>query len=62
MYGRLVDGDSTWEDETFSPDVVLKDLDKIETEEYILEAIHTPWTRIKSFLLFNKKFKLSNNW
>ena len=32
MYGRLVDGDSTWEDETFSPDVVLKDLDKIETE------------------------------
>jgi len=42
MYGRLVDGDSTWEDETFSPDVVLKDLDKIETEEYILEAIHTP--------------------
>ena len=42
MYGKLVDGDSTWEDETFSPDVVLKDLDKIETEEYILEAIHTP--------------------
>ena len=42
MYGRLVDGDSTWEDETFSPDVVLKDLDKIETEEYILQAIHTP--------------------
>jgi len=42
MYGRLVDGDSSWEDETFSPDVVLKDLDKIETEEYILEAIHTP--------------------
>ena len=42
MYGKLVDGDSTWEDETFSPDVVLKDLDKIKTEEYILEAIHTP--------------------
>ena len=42
MYGRLVDGDSSWEDETFSPDVVLKDLDKIETEEYILQAIHTP--------------------
>ena len=42
MYGRLVDGDSSWEDETFSPDVVLKDLDKIETKEYILQAIHTP--------------------
>ena len=42
MYGKLVDGDSTWEDETFYPDVVLKDLDKIKTEEYILEAIHTP--------------------
>ena len=29
MYGKLVDGDSTWEDETFSPDVVLKDLELI---------------------------------
>jgi glyoxylase-like metal-dependent hydrolase (beta-lactamase superfamily II) len=42
MYGRLVDGDSSWEDETFNPDVVLKDKDIIETEEYTLEAIHTP--------------------
>ena len=42
MYGRLVDGDSSWEDETFNPDVVLKDKDIIETDEYTLEAIHTP--------------------
>ena len=42
MYGRLVDGHSSWEDETFKPDVVLKDKDLIETEEYTLEAIHTP--------------------
>ena len=42
MYGRLVDGDSSWEDETFFPDVVINDSDKIETKEYILEAIHTP--------------------
>ena len=42
MYGRLVDGESSWEDETFIPDVVLKDADIIETDEYTLEVIHTP--------------------
>ena len=42
MYGRLVDGESSWEDETFIPDVVLNDADIIETDEYTLEVIHTP--------------------
>ena len=42
MYGRLVDGESSWEDETFSPDIVLNDKDLIETEEYTIEVIHTP--------------------
>ena len=42
MYGRLVDGESSWEDETFIPDVVLNDGDLIETNEYTLEVIHTP--------------------
>ncbi|MDA8890473.1 MBL fold metallo-hydrolase, partial [Gammaproteobacteria bacterium] len=42
MYGRLVDGESSWEDETFIPDIVLNDKDIIETDEYTLEVIHTP--------------------
>ena len=42
MYGRLVDGESSWEDESFIPDIVLNDKDVIETEEYTLEVIHTP--------------------
>ena len=42
MYGRLVDGDSLWEDETFIPDIVMSDGDTIETSEYSIEAIHTP--------------------
>ncbi len=42
MYGRLVDGESAWEDETFIPDVVLSDADLIKTDEYTLEVIHTP--------------------
>ena len=42
MYGRLIDGESSWEDETFVPDVVLNDGDLIETNEYTLEVIHTP--------------------
>ena len=42
MYGRLVDGDSLWEDETFIPDIVMTDGDTIETSEYSIEAIHTP--------------------
>jgi glyoxylase-like metal-dependent hydrolase (beta-lactamase superfamily II) len=41
-YGRLVDGESTWEDETFIPDIVLSDKDILETEEYTIEVIHTP--------------------
>ena len=42
MYGRLVDGESSWEDETFIPDVILNDADIIKTHEYTLEVIHTP--------------------
>ena len=42
MYGRLVEGDSSWEDETFVPDIVLNDSDIIKTNEYTLQAIHTP--------------------
>ena len=42
MYGRLVDGESSWEDESFIPDIVLNDKDVLETEEYTLEVIHTP--------------------
>ena len=42
MYGRLIDGESSWEDETFIPDVILNDADIINTDEYTLEAIHTP--------------------
>ena len=42
MYGRLVDGDSLWEDETFIPDIVMSDGDIIETSEYSIKAIHTP--------------------
>ena len=42
MYGRLIDGESSWEDETFIPDVILNDTDIIKTDEYTLEVIHTP--------------------
>ena len=42
MFGRLVDRDSEWEDETFVPDTVLSDSDTISTNEYTLETIHTP--------------------
>ena len=42
MYGRLIDGESSWEDNTFIPDVILNDADIIKTDEYTLEVIHTP--------------------
>ena len=42
MFGRLVDRDSEWEDETFIPDTVLNHGDNILTNEYSLETIHTP--------------------
>ena len=42
MYGRLIDGESSWEDETFIPNVILNDADIIKTDEYTLEVIHTP--------------------
>ncbi len=42
MFGRLVDRESQWEDETFTPDNVLSHGDIISTDEYSLETIHTP--------------------
>ena len=42
MYGRLIDRESKWEDETFKPDTVLNHGDIISTDEYTLETIHTP--------------------
>ena len=42
MFGRLVDRDSEWEDETFVPETVLSHRDIISTDEYSLETIHTP--------------------
>ena len=42
MFGRLVDRDSEWEDETFAPDTVLSLGDIISTNEYTLETIHSP--------------------
>ena len=42
MFGRLVDGESEWEDNTFKPDIVLNHGDDISTEEYSIEVIHTP--------------------
>ena len=42
MHGRLVDGESEWEDETFVPDKVLNHGDLIETNEYSIEVVHTP--------------------
>ena len=50
MFGRLIDRESEWEDETFIPDTVLSHGDLIDTDEYS-ETIHT-LTRIKSSLLF----------
>ena len=42
MFGRLVDRESDWEDETFQPDTVLNHGDVISTDEYSIEVIHTP--------------------
>ena len=42
MHGRLVDGESEWEDETFVPDKALNHGDLIETNEYSIEVVHTP--------------------
>ena len=42
LFGRLVDRESQWEDETFVPDTVLSHGYKITTDEYSIEAIHTP--------------------
>lgn len=42
MYGRLVDGLSEWEDETFVPDKILNHGDVVKSAEYKIEIIHTP--------------------
>ena len=42
MFGRLVERESKWEDETFLPDTVLNHGDIVSNDEYTLEVIHTP--------------------
>ena len=53
MFGRLIDRESEWEDETFIPDTVLNHGDVISTDEYSLETIHTPGIK-PSLFLFRK--------
>ena len=57
MYGRLVDGKSEWEDETFKPDVVLNHGDHISTDEYSIEVIHTPGHASNHLCFYIKDFK-----
>ena len=63
MFGRLVDGDSEWEDETFLPDVVLGHEDIVETNEYEIEVIHTPGhaSNHLCFFLRNQKCLLTGD-
>ena len=60
-YGRLVDGESIWEDETFIPDIVLSDKDILETEEYTIEVIHTPGHASNHLCFFIRDIKLGLN-
>jgi glyoxylase-like metal-dependent hydrolase (beta-lactamase superfamily II) len=57
MFGRLVDRDSEWEDETFVPDVVLNHGDTISTNEYSLETIHTPGHASNHLCFYMKDIK-----
>ena len=57
MFGRLVDRDSQWEDETFIPDNVLSHGDKISTDEYSLETIHTPGHASNHLCFYIKEIK-----
>ena len=58
MYGRLVDGESEWEDETFVPDKVLNHGDLIETNEYSIEVVHTPGHASNHLCFYLKEQKL----
>ncbi len=42
LMGRLLDKDDGLQDKTFKPDHILKHGDLIKTDEYTIEAIHTP--------------------
>ena len=57
MFGRLIDRESQWEDETFIPDKVLNHGDIISTDEYSLEAIHTPGHASNHFCFYLEKNK-----
>ena len=57
MFGRLVDRESQWEDETFIPDNVLCHGDKISTDEYSLETIHTPGHASNHLCFYIKEIK-----
>jgi len=57
MFGRLVDRDSEWEDETFIPDTVLNHGDNISTNEYSLETIHTPGHASNHLCFYMKDIK-----
>ena len=57
MFGRLVDRESQWEDETFIPDNVLTHGDEISTDEYSLETIHTPGHASNHLCFYIKEIK-----
>ncbi|RPG37911.1 MAG: MBL fold metallo-hydrolase [Gammaproteobacteria bacterium TMED225] len=57
MFGRLVDRESQWEDETFIPDNVLSHGDEILTDEYSLETIHTPGHASNHLCFYIKEIK-----
>ena len=57
MFGRLVDRESQWEDETFVPDNVLSHGDEISTDEYSLETIHTPGHASNHLCFYIKEIK-----
>jgi len=42
LMGRLLDRDDGLQDKTFKPDYIIKHGDLIKTNEYTIEAIHTP--------------------
>ena len=57
MFGRLIDRESEWEDETFIPDTVLSHGDLIATKEYSLETIHTPGHASNHLCFYLEKHK-----
>tara|TARA_B100000405_G_scaffold290789_1_gene241075 strand:- start:157 stop:957 length:801 start_codon:yes stop_codon:yes gene_type:complete len=57
MFGRLIDRESEWEDETFIPDTVLNHGDLIATKEYSLETIHTPGHASNHLCFYLEKHK-----